>query len=155
MALRGPYDSQPLKGRPETLGERLRAARIRKGLTQFEAAESLRTEQTTVSSWERDKVRPSGAALVGLALFYGLSVEALETGEGFTPFTSQDVAELPKEADDDTESEVKLTLPATGGQGIMTMDLRKKTQKGVEPYEAMGILMNAVNEGRPVWIVMG
>ncbi len=43
-----------------TVGKRIKAARVRKGLTQEELAEILHTSKASVSNWERDKHSPEG-----------------------------------------------------------------------------------------------
>ena len=43
----------------DTLGKRLRAARLAKGLTQDEMADELELTKSTVSAWENDRIAPS------------------------------------------------------------------------------------------------
>ena len=42
----------------ETLGQRIRAQRIRMGMTQEELADKLYVSRQTISSWENDKSYP-------------------------------------------------------------------------------------------------
>lgn len=54
----------------ETLGQRIRAARIRMGMTQEELAEALFVEKSTISYYENDKkeMRASGLAEIARVL---------------------------------------------------------------------------------------
>ncbi|SFK87273.1 Helix-turn-helix [Lachnospiraceae bacterium KH1T2] len=51
----------------ETLGQRIKAVRIRKGYTQEELAEVMHIPKSTVSAYENDKVDIKGSVLVELA----------------------------------------------------------------------------------------
>lgn len=61
-------------------GNRLRQARKRAGLTQDEAARSLKVTFGAVSQWELGNTRPNGANLLGLAKLYRVSPEWITTG---------------------------------------------------------------------------
>lgn len=150
MAVRGPYDSDSAAEVPRTLGARLKMLRILRGMTQAEVSQALNTDQTVISLWERNKVRPSGAALAGVAAFFGVEVAALETGEGLPkPALPTD----PGPAAAGTDLRTTLALPDAGAGAVLAMDLRRRTDQRVEPMEAMGFLMKALKEGRSVWIV--
>ena len=70
----------------ETLGQRIKAARIRKGYTQEQLAEVMCIPKSTVSAYENDKVDIKGSVLVELAEHldttpnYLLGVEEKEDG---------------------------------------------------------------------------
>ena len=66
-----------------TLGERIRAVRTAWGWSQTQVCDLLHVDQASISFWERDRIIPSGSALVALAALFRCSVEALETGKGF------------------------------------------------------------------------
>lgn len=51
----GGYDKLP----EGTFGERLKKARLYHGLTKEEAAQKLRIDPKTITSWETDRVEPS------------------------------------------------------------------------------------------------
>ncbi len=51
----------------ETLGQRIKAVRIRKGYTQEELAEAMHIPKSTVSAYENDKVDIKGSMLVELS----------------------------------------------------------------------------------------
>lgn len=146
MAIRGPYDSHSASGTPRTLGERLRRLRVLKGLTQMEMSQALNSDQATVSLWERDRAKPTGPALGGIAAFFGTTPEALETGLGF------EVPELPPDAPAPSR-QGPMGLPDPGPGAALAMDLRAQSEQRLEPMEAMGFLMKALKEGRSVWIV--
>ena len=150
MAVRGPYDSDSSSDAPSTMGARMKMLRIQRGLTQAEMGQALNTDQTMISLWERNKVRPSGAALSGVASFFGLDVRALETGEGL-PMPVPVLANSAQPAG--TGGRDAVALPDAGPGGVLAMDLRRRTEQRVEAMEAMGFLMKALKEGRSVWIV--
>ena len=84
MRIRGAYGKKDVQSSPQTLGERLRRIRIAWGWSQGRFAEALGSNQRLVSHWERDIVKPSGAALTAISSLIGMTTEALLTGKGFT-----------------------------------------------------------------------
>lgn len=60
-----------------TIGQKLRAARDRAGLTQESAAEALGVSRQTLSSWENDRSYPDIAATITLSGLYGLTLDEL------------------------------------------------------------------------------
>lgn len=61
----------------QTLGERLKAVRMRYTMTQEFVAEQLGVSRQAVSKWESGKAEPSTANLLALAKLYDISVEDL------------------------------------------------------------------------------
>lgn len=135
---------------PRTLGERIKMLRVQRGLTQVELGEALNSDQATVSLWERNRARPSGPALGGIASYFRVTVSALETGEGLETPEGQapgatTTAAPPKRG--------PMDLPDPGSGSVLALDVRTQAQQRLEPMEAMGFLMKALKEGRSVWIV--
>jgi len=60
----------------KALGEHLKYLRRLKGYTQKEVAECLRVDQTTISSWERDRTSPSIYQLQRLAELFETSIDS-------------------------------------------------------------------------------
>lgn len=60
-----------------TLGEKLKAARLEKGMTQKEVAKVLRLSHSSISEWENDKHRPDADTIEVLLGLYGLSASDL------------------------------------------------------------------------------
>ena len=60
-----------------TFGERLKAERIRKGVTLDEVAQVLGVTQNELSQFEHDTTSPSTGELVALAKYYGVSLDYL------------------------------------------------------------------------------
>lgn len=60
-----------------TLGERLRIVRMRKKLTQQDAAKKLNISNITLSSYERDKRDPDTETLRKMCLLYNVSADYL------------------------------------------------------------------------------
>ena len=63
-----------------SLGDRIKAVRLTWRWSQEEMAEALRVDQASISFWERDKIKPSGSAIVALASLFRTSTDALEGG---------------------------------------------------------------------------
>lgn len=62
-------------GITETLGDRIKQARLAKRLKQSELADRIHTVQCMVSDWELDKRIPSDAMIERIASVTGRSVE--------------------------------------------------------------------------------
>ncbi len=60
-----------------TVGERLRKAREKRGLSQSQVAERLSKTQPTIHEWESDKSLPRTAEVRAVAEVYGLRPEML------------------------------------------------------------------------------
>lgn len=150
MAVRGPYDSQSASGTPRTLGERIKMLRVQRGLTQVELGEALNTDQATVSLWERDRAKPSGPALGGVASYFRVTTQALETGKGLEASEVQ----APAAARQGSSKQGPMGLSDPGPGAALAMDVRLQSEQRLEPMEAMGFLMKALKEGRSVWIVV-
>lgn len=67
------------------LGERLRQARIRAGLSQEQAAQRIGCDRSSLSRWEKGEVPPAADRLLQLAELYGVSPNELT---GWTPAES-------------------------------------------------------------------
>ena len=61
----------------QTLGERLKAVRMRYNMTQEFVAERLGVSRQAVSKWETGSAEPSTSNLLALAKLYGVSPEEL------------------------------------------------------------------------------
>lgn len=59
------------------LGQKLRQARQRQGLTQEELAERLHLSRQTISNWENQRSYPDIVSLIALSDLYGLSLDEL------------------------------------------------------------------------------
>ena len=63
-----------------TLGQRIRAGRARRGLSQQALAELVGVQRATVSQWETDRERPGRDKAVALAAALSLSLDGLLSG---------------------------------------------------------------------------
>ncbi len=63
-----------------TFGERLKAERIKKGITEVEVAKSLGVGQSAISKLENGIKNPSNGMLIALAKFYGVTTDYLLLG---------------------------------------------------------------------------
>jgi transcriptional regulator with XRE-family HTH domain len=144
-----PADSQPSL---KTLGERIKAVRTTWAWSQEEMAEALRVDQASISFWERDKIKPSGSALVALAALFRTSLEALESGNVFIVPDPPSRAPISKKAD--REMPRSVSLPRGEEEPIVIVDLLDGTSKGKQISEAMMVLVQAVKDERKVWVVM-
>lgn len=151
MPTRGPYDSSSPSGPPRTLAERIRFVRFAWGWTQGELGAALNTDQTAVSAWERDKSRPSGAALAALAHLFGTSPESLESGQGFQP---KEVPDQPPPRPQVKEGRI-ITLPEHGSASALLLDLpNSQATPLLDSQEAILRIIQAGREGRKLWIVV-
>lgn len=64
-----------------TFGERLRALRKERGMTQEEVAQRLSVSRQTVSKWEGDLTQPDLDRVVSLGKLFGVTADSLLTGE--------------------------------------------------------------------------
>jgi len=136
----------------KSLGERIKAVRVTWGWSQEEMAETLRVDQASISFWERDKIKPSGSALVALAALFRTSLDALENGSGFVLPDPPSRAPISKK--EDREMPRSVSLPRGEEEPIVIVDLVDGSSKGKPISEAMMVLVQAVKEGRKVWVVM-
>ena len=86
------------------LHEKLQGLRKKEGLTQEELARKLYVSRTAVSKWESGRGYPSIDSLKAIAGFYGLTVDALLSGE-----------ELLQVAEEQVKQEEKLTWDVVFG----------------------------------------
>ena len=63
------------------IGQKLKEARIRAGLTQENVAEKIHVSRQTVSNWENEKSYPDIAVVIELAGLYSLSLDDLLKGD--------------------------------------------------------------------------
>ena len=80
----------------ETLGQRLKAARIRKNMTQEELAEVMLTTKSMISYYENDHGDMKQSMIAEFADVLGTTVEYLICGVIKTPELDEDAAELLK-----------------------------------------------------------
>lgn len=63
------------------VGEKLKEARIRSGLTQEQVAEKVMVSRVTVSHWENGKSLPDVFSLLSLSEIYQISIDELLKGD--------------------------------------------------------------------------
>jgi transcriptional regulator with XRE-family HTH domain len=76
----------------DTLGARLKAARITKQLSQQQVAEAVGVNRVRVSNWETDQHKPGAENLEALAALYGTTTRALLYGEPDAPTRTKNVS---------------------------------------------------------------
>ena len=136
------------------IGMRIRAIRRNWKWSQARLAEALMVDQASISFWERDKIVPSGSAMVALAALFRTSVTALEKGEGFV------VPDPPSKMDPNskpTRGEIprSVALPPIQEEDVIAIvDLKDGSSKSKQLSEAMMVLVQGVKDGRRVWVVM-
>jgi transcriptional regulator with XRE-family HTH domain len=113
-------------GVPNTTGGILLALRkklemtLGRTVTQTEVAKAIGKNQTDISKYERDESLPKGPALMGLAQFYGVTIEEL------LPRAEQTTAERAKRAE--------MALGGTPSENKPETVTLPVTQAGVQPY---------------------
>ena len=134
-----------------TMGERIKAIRVSWRWSQEEMASALRVDQASISFWERDKIRPSGSAVVALASLFRTSTEALEGGAGFR---IPDPPSSPETSKADREVPLSISLPVGGKDVIVVVDLGDGSYKDLPLSEAMMTLVQGVKDSRRSWVVL-
>jgi transcriptional regulator with XRE-family HTH domain len=146
------FDTNPdVPQSTNTLGDRIKAVRLTWKWSQEEMAEALRVDQASISFWERDKIKPSGSAIVALASLFRTSTDALESGQGFRV---PDPPSHPETARGDREFPRSVSLPASSEEAVVVVDLGDGSSKGKQLSEAMMSLVQGVKDGRRVWVVL-
>jgi transcriptional regulator with XRE-family HTH domain len=130
-----------------SLGARVRAVRQAWGWTQEQFGKALNTDQTAVSAWERDKVKPSGAAMAALAQLLGVPVEDLESMEK--------IPESPVISGCLPVAGAMVYLPEPAPSGLTVLDLKHQETRPLEDTQAAILtLIEWGRKGRRVWLVV-
>ncbi len=66
---------------PVDIGNKIKNARAKAGLTQEQAAEALGVSRQTISNWENEKTYPDIVSVVKMSDLYGVSLDHLLKGE--------------------------------------------------------------------------
>jgi DNA-binding XRE family transcriptional regulator len=144
--------SEPRSEAMSTLGGRIKAVRAAWGWPQEEMAEILRVDQASISFWERDKIKPSGAALVALAALFRTTIEALEKGENFI------VPAAPGRGEGNRRSRAlprAICLPISDQtEKVAIIDLSSGLLNSPQLSDAMISLGQYAKDKRKVWIVV-
>ncbi|MDR0498503.1 MAG: helix-turn-helix domain-containing protein [Holophagales bacterium] len=134
-----------------TLGERIKAVRLAWDWPQEEMAEILRVDQASISFWERDKIKPSGSAMVALAALFRTTIDALEKGERFI------IPAAPGRGEGIRGSRVlprSVCLPISAPDKVTIVDLDSGGLTVPQLSEAMISLGQYAKDNRKVWIVV-
>jgi transcriptional regulator with XRE-family HTH domain len=109
------------------IGSTIAKLRKQKKLTQAKFAEALHVTQAAVSQWETGRTKPDYQQLFILADFFGVTVEALSTGDMSAGVASENAPAL------DTRAEAKQLLEGLSDdqyQAALQYLQFLKTQKG-------------------------
>ncbi len=154
----------------ETLGKRIAQYRKEQGLTQENLAEKLGVSSQAVSKWENDQTCPDILLLPDLAKLFGISVDALLTGEQcptvqLIPEGSRKPLEqlvmhvIMNDASGDkirvnlpmvlvrAALEIGLSLPQITGKGLENIDLEKVLQMAEMGLSGKLVEMDEANGG--------
>lgn len=147
MTRKGPYRVDERAQRPRSLGERIATIRKAWGWTQADLADRLRVRTASVSAWERESAVPNGISLIALASQLNTTPEVLLGEDRFSiPPKIEGVAEpswrsyqLPEPAD-------PLRVLVVDGGSVV---------EAVKPSQLRNLASKALEEHRPVWVVIG
>ncbi|MFW1968135.1 LexA family protein [Acinetobacter guillouiae] len=78
----------------QTIGQRIRALRRSKKLTQVQLAKIAGVSSPAVTEWEKDSYLPKAASLEAIANEFGVTTEYILTGKGSEPKTEHNVAPI-------------------------------------------------------------
>jgi transcriptional regulator with XRE-family HTH domain len=70
-----------MKTKPETIGSRVKAERLRLNWTQMDLAHLIEADPSYVSKVEQDKIMPSAVTGERIALAYGWTLDRLYRGK--------------------------------------------------------------------------
>ena len=121
--------------------EKLQALRKQKGLTQEELAQALYVSRTAVSKWESGRGYPNMDSLKAIARFYGVTIDALLSGEEVLNLAEEDHKQRTLRVRDlifgllDLSAILLLFLPLFGQQtdgSVLSVSLLSLTK--VAPY---------------------
>lgn len=133
-----------------TLGERLKAARDAKGLTQTQLADAVGQHQSTLAHWERGKARPSPEKVDLMAPVLGVATEWLLYGRGAGPDLTR-LVEPPRPA----VTEVGRIRPAHELVGDKDLPVYASAQGGVEGMTISYDPIEYVKRPEPLMSVRG
>lgn len=147
MSSRGAYrgGKKSEEGAPDGFGARLRQIRVAWGLTQGQFGQRLNTDQQMISLWERGKTQPSRTGASLLASYFGLSVEALLTGEGFT------IPDMPAPSDSNA---ITCQLPNLAHGGMVVVDLATGKESPLGLRELKATIDQHHLCGNRIWVVV-
>lgn len=134
-----------------SLGERIKTVRSAWGWSQEEMAAMLRVDQASISFWERDRIVPSGSAMVALAALFRLDPESLETGRGFVV---PDPPSQPSHKRNGRKLLRSLALPTSDPEQPVLVDLSSGSAKSRALAEVSAALAEALKNGRRAWVVV-
>lgn len=154
MSNRGAYGAKKAQTSPQSFGKRLQCIRLAWGWSQGRLAEAIGSNQRLVSHWERDKAKPSGAALASISALLGTSEEALLIGEGFT---IPDMPALVEGAGKETAAQfmaLSRLLPDAPAGTVMMVNLDAFQAQPLTQTNAIKALKTATTDECEVWIVV-
>ena len=136
----------------DSIGDRIKAVRQDWHWSQVEMANALKVDQASISFWERNKITPSGSAILALASLFRTSCEALKDGQGFTMPEPPAGRTHPKA---DRVFPRSVSLPVSAEDPVMIVDLGTGSSRGRQLSEAVLGLAQGVTDKRRVWVVLG
>lgn len=149
MTGRGAYKSRSAKGGPKTFGARIRAIRMAWKWSQGQLAERLNTDQQQISLYERDKALPSKPMQALLAQFFGVSLEALVSGEGFS------LPDIPKgEGGGDRTAGLQVQFPGLEEADLTLVTFPSMESQGLTYAQGRKILKEAEKTKTKLWLVV-
>jgi len=144
----------------ETIGERIRAARKNRGLTQEELGTAIDVAKASIARWETTSRNPGGSALVALSKALKVPLEWLVAGQGPPPDSSEDkLVQLVK----DRRARLRQILEGQPDLGdfaercsvnvLYLEEAKKERNDGFTIDEAMRVA-HAANKS-PSWLLFG
>lgn len=128
--------------------EKLQALRKRRGITQEELASALYVSRTAVSKWESGRGFPNIDSLKAIAVYYGVTVDTLLSGEELLVAVQEEQTRAVRSIRDrifgllDVGMLLLLLLPLFGQEtegGVRAVSLLMLT--GVQPYVSAAALV--------------
>lgn len=155
MSLRGAYQIGSAKGlKLDSLGNRIKAIRLRWGWSQIELAKALGVPQQSISSWEGGKTEPLGPSMAGLCRLTGMTEGDLRAEGGFQIPEAPDASPILLHVTEPIPNGRDIRLPSVSSSGfVCCADIGTGGIREIPVEEAIQVLKRLVKEGKDVWLV--
>lgn len=142
-----------------TMGQRIRDARLKAGLTQEDFAKAIGASQSAVANWETEENKPRRDLMLRIAKVLDTTPEQLEFGSNLKPVDESDLR-----INEQEPSMAPVYASAEGGNGEASLNkgdiveyrpkpLRYQSVKGLYAFYVVGDSMSPrIKRGEMIWV---